>query len=1064
MEVNMPSFSDLFSPKYYADLIRYYLTPSNPTTPDTSKGKPKGTSDDSTGRVDSSVGEDSTQQIMSGYDKLRKNQVSIGTSMEEEDSLETTIIRKENKRELMKKVNKQLNTYTTAVTAVHLMDKKTKGEAVSAHEFNTILQEYKSFEEVSFARIVDRIINHPVKNDKILQEKDKFVVHFGNMIYQVEVKSVRKPTDGKVSSAIQILQTFEEKSDGGIDMKILKDSPIITITSNASKEDAQAACVAANTDDILYQVGVGREVVFVNGSRKPTELQIEAISKFSDNIGEGNPKCLEVLGTGVGKSYIIAGIAQASSVSTYDEQSKSDTPTQTVMILPNINLAKESLKDALIPKEKIYLSKPGDIDKFEDQLRDPGKLIVLLADDPEFHQKSERIKNRVVLMDESHEHTFNEKDLNNLMYLSENNVMLGLTGTPTSQLFRVLGESVMTYDVRWAMDHGHIRQCCLETDATALDDEDLIRKAVLAYFGRDEYLEKGPGVESIDETKRNIKVLKTTFSDKTEEEIEIIAIDNAIKKNRLHGIEQKNFLFNGDNKFRETVLNAYEKIVKGQYNPAKLIDLQEEIADMRKEKEVEARVKIIQALHPEKMAEDIRVVVASAVDKPRVDLKQEALAGQKKQIADTINAHALKILLTDDKDIYKNTKVEDIEKIMRTGDFNPQEYGAKLVKKSDEFIEESLKNIAPKLQDPQRSAYIAQIKSVVESLQNHIPQKNIDDGLAQSDEIQLDKLHASYTSDTSELEKFQLQKETTKRFNAYVLQLFDPTLTFGQCEAILSSPDREMKLKKLADNPINTNKLLKFQDDFIKEEISEEAIENRMRLLTDTANKFKKNQGMESVLLATDQMNLGSLGIEYAANQLDQLRTGLIMHLGSDRTLSTGISIQSVLSVQQIIKTEDDDLNDPLYATQAFGRAVRNKDRAALLYQGVKSGVKRFVKLPEILAKDSLTVLKPYFDEPIKHNLKKFEEIDLPAGISPEEFEKFADREEVLVRETSDYGATMYGNEEKSATAEPASATGPVQEENIDYRHAMERIKGEQDQLPQPAAKQTDQGPRRHSI
>src|SRR3990167_8130061 len=124
----------------------------------------------------------------------------------------------------------------------------------------------------------------------------------------------------------------------------------------------------------------------------------------------------------------------------------------------------------------------------------------------------------------------------------------------------------------------------------------------------------------------------------------------------------------------------------------------------------------------------------------------------------------------------------------------------------------------------------------------------------------------------------------------------------------------------------------------------------------------------EVTLLTGKNVNLAELCTSYAravrhlrtkqhhsAMILDELRAGLVMHVFSDQKYTTGISIRSVLSVQQLITTDTYALTSTEDTQQLHARNIRDSDRGALNMQLVDESVPQdeYVKVEDVFSHNS---------------------------------------------------------------------------------------------------------------
>ena len=98
-------------------------------------------------------------------------------------------------------------------------------------------------------------------------------------------------------------------------------------------------------------------------------------------------------------------------------------------------------------------------DKFTEVLEgEEYDQIVLQAEHPLFQIIAPRIKDAMVLIDESHRHTFKKEDAELLATLKKENSILALTATPTSKLYEIFpGTPLDDLSLGGAIEIGTIR-------------------------------------------------------------------------------------------------------------------------------------------------------------------------------------------------------------------------------------------------------------------------------------------------------------------------------------------------------------------------------------------------------------------------------------------------------------------------------------------------------------------------------------------------------------------------------------------------------------------------------
>lgn len=713
-------------------------------------------------------------------------------------------------------IGRDIRSYAQAATALYILEKEASNRVLKVSLAQQKINYYNTKEKKTFMDLIFDLLN--TEGEKILKEEEYVATLEGDTAYQVKAKKIINPETFKQEVVVTVTKILSEDKQKKFGLREV-DYPQIVVR----KDDA-----------IKYQVIINGKEVFNDESPKPAPLQLRVINKFSDALIGGQIQQLAIMGTGTGKSWVIAGITHANN-------------GRGIIVVPNDALADEMMHEAIIKlhgpfaRDAVHTSKEyATVDEFAEALKIVPQMI-LIADDPLFNEKALLIQNQIVLMDESHQHTFEKRSVETLEYINNHNALLALTGTPTSKLKNIIGrDTLVDVNVRSVMDRGGLRQNCRKTDTNVLST-DLISTAIMGYFGRDEYPMRGIGVMSVD----NIIELMSGEPSMSEED----AIDMAIEKNRHRGLYQKNFLFTGSDRLRRDWLQAYQDIADGNY-PNEII-LASKIQQARRDAEINARTAIMQELHPDEDADKLYRMAEARVGRgSKVNLVKEVQDAQKLQIAMSVNTHALNLL-------YPKIPARDFEAMQRQGTLD--KYIVTLAMKPKNLADIVYDDIAKGLPNSQREKYLAKVMGVVQRI--HANQNN-PDVLCKIEDINLKELQARYTA----------------------------SATVGS------------------------------------------SIQNR----------------------TTD---------EESAAILDGLRCGLVMHVASDKYYTTGISISSVLGVQQIVSSVDDSLNNAVDAPQLHGRNIRAKDLAAFNQQIVSNQVPedQYVKLDDIYAEDSAKKMDKFF-------------------------------------------------------------------------------------------------------
>ncbi len=760
-------------------------------------------------------------------------------------------------------------TYGTGAEAIEILDQVQSGTlSVSVPEGTRIILAENEKTPPKLLNIILSIAKNstelPWKATDGKQEKDA-VVAIGDQVYQVNIEKIG---EGENDYRVNIRKQAIVSADGNI---VMAETPVLSthLTLGATAADVRVE---------------GQPI----RNTRLGPVQAAAVKKIGAKLQEdakkpGEPQkgALAVLGTGSGKSFVMAGITEAIGEGVY--------------VVPDHTLATEmkgeieKLQGQMGPTPQVFVN--PSVKELEELLKDPvGKHIVLEARDKDFAQKAAMIKGKVVLIDESHQHTYKKKDLQVLKNLAANNSVVALTGTPTSSLREVFGNSVENVNILEVMKMGRMRFIHGSSEKIAAPKETrslllsskipraagtaqsindaVVHKMQLRYYGGEGYLTKESGKES---GYKDPATFLTNKENPTEADIQQ-AIDKAVKQNIRRISDRKNFIFSGDAENRKKLIDMHREIFSGTGNKAKLAQFQKEVAKLRQAEEIEARIKMWHQLDPvlskltvekEKLETELKSArerkddgseykitaalrqksreitkreneihlrkrVQESVPLPKVDLKAEAELAQKKQIANALNTKILKLLYTSNPPSPKDPSDVDFEIMQRLG-----------------TLEKYLRDHPLPARDEKA---LTALKAVYDSFVKKFP-----DALPAS---QREKLLGLINS------KVQLgAKGTISLINPEEINLAALGATYA-----VDAPAREQPADK---------------------------------------------QG------AADKESL---------QIIEQLKLGLVMHVGSDERYATGISIPSVLSVQQMITREDDPLINAQLSVQLFGRIVRARD------------------------------------------------------------------------------------------------------------------------------------------
>ncbi|WP_454780268.1 DEAD/DEAH box helicase family protein [Legionella sp. WA2022007384] len=419
----------------------------------------------------------------------------------------------------------------------------------------------------------------------------------------------------------------------------------------------------------------------------PHAYQTEILAKFCNSLKKGEEQRLAVMGTGSGKSIVMAGIAQAvgrtvmivPDKTLVDQQSletqkmlgagvvNGNTHTPNVFTLEtlkrNVDVDWDSpLTELDIQSIKEYFAKviadDSSVEHFDQ--------IILQAEHPLFKFIAGEIKDSMVLIDESHRHTFNEEDAQILQGLKERNSILALTATPTSKLYDLFsGEPLDDLSLGAAIELGTIRP--IHPEVAYLAEKDLVTEAVLHYFD-DYYLTEGMnGYTDPVELKEQIKKKHTGIGDNLAEEM---AIEQALEMNRIRC--QRNMAFSDDKATREKVAATYQKIANG--DGATIEQYQAKVAELRRDSEIEAKLQLAKKFN----GAIAKTTIEQGVPVRAVDLKMDIDKEQQKDIQRTINSFALALVFNEKPtDLAEKDRTHKLEEYVKDWDQHIVKYKIK---------------------------------------------------------------------------------------------------------------------------------------------------------------------------------------------------------------------------------------------------------------------------------------------------------------------------------------------------------------------------------------------------
>ncbi|WP_392537884.1 DEAD/DEAH box helicase family protein [Legionella sp. 227] len=593
--------------------------------------------------------------------------------------------------EIVKRQIADLKDYTDTVAAVHLLKEVvTNGAVVTVGSAKEIIAVENSKKDPKIGNVVKAILAKAGKpgeeRSQWIQKEDglhlEAAITIGGAVYTVDftyngIKEDQQEYTVNITSKLNAEVSrgklfFDHDHSATVKLTYDKEGDLRAVTNKGLAVDTKS---------------------FV-----PHAYQNEILAKFTDSLSAGNEQRLAVMGTGSGKSIVMAGIAQAvgrtvmivPDKTLVDQQSGetqkmlgagkvngiSHIPTVFTLetIKSKVDVFWDGLKDDLSDMEqedklkiKEYFAKVIAGSEHFDQ-------IVLQAEHPLFKIIASEIKDSMVLIDESHRHTFNEEDTKILEGLKGRNSILALTATPTSKLYDLFsGTPLDDLSLGAAIQLGTIRP--IKPEVAYLEEKDLVDQAVIHYFD-DYYLQEGMnGYVDPVELKEQIKKANSGIEDSVAQQQ---AIDRALELNRIRA--QRNMGFSDDKATRDKLAETYQKLANG--DEATLEKYQAKIAELRKESEARARVELAKRFG----AVD-EVAVRGQVPLREVNLKNDISKEQQKDIQRTINSFALALIFNEKfTDIAEKDRTHKLEEYLIECDEHIKKYKTKDVEIPPPFL------------------------------------------------------------------------------------------------------------------------------------------------------------------------------------------------------------------------------------------------------------------------------------------------------------------------------------------------------------------------------------------
>lgn len=531
----------------------------------------------------------------------------------------------------LESIKTKLASYVKSWTAYALLTQSMTGEeTVTQPEFKELFEQLKTVKgnKLTVADLIKGIIDTANSRPEAIQWKkeDKtdvlfkdLVISFSGVVFTVTLKKIND-------------------EDYTVDIKgaLKREDDILVF--NPPKLAAGETKIHYNTDG-TYLIDAGYHIPMIDShhAKPPRPLQLNAVRSYAIAINEkrADPAQLALLGTGTGKSFVIASAAEAVGSS--------------VIVLPTPELASEMLNDAMMRKlyagkmqdqiitlscaeESVEIKAYGAIngegisppyvvlaqdiknkDDFERLLKRDDVHIILSASDSRFHDFIPLVKNKLLLIDETHQHAYTAEQAKTLEEVCQNNATLGLTGTPTGHLFNAFKDhACVEFNLGNAMKAGLLRSLDYQDlSLSSTQTSDFVDAAILSYFNP-VYLNAGdPGYRPLKKP--------ATLED---------VLQNFLPPN------QKAMIFSDKQSVLIEIQNTLLSIESATLAPEKAAFYAATIRERR----IEALKKQLDINHVSYTEEELEAAI------PEVDLQKELIRTRVKAIKNTVFSYALSLL------------------------------------------------------------------------------------------------------------------------------------------------------------------------------------------------------------------------------------------------------------------------------------------------------------------------------------------------------------------------------------------------------------------------------------
>lgn len=849
------------------------------------------------------------------------------------------------------KDSRRLRRYGKLIVALDMLqDPKTNPEQVTQIESagDTIVE--TAIDSVAFrahSKLSQSILTAA---EKISAPEKSIRLHFADDVYQIDIQSQDEQHHfslGKVSQ----------------------------VNGSSEKDQVSKICegkLDQKTDNLTFVID-GKQV-FEEGAARPRGVQGQVLEAIGKAIAQDKKNGLLLMGTGSGKSFVIAGVPHALHKSG-------------VYIVPNAGLAAELKKDALCRlhglEAPVYFAAEMTIDAIQTLVQGSEQYhLIFCADDKEFHEKVRHISGQMVFIDESHQHTFEEKSIQTVQGLIQHNTVFALTGTPTSLLFSVFGDPIVDINLHQVMSKGGVRT--MQTKVVpAINRQSIVQQSVLDYVSNEGYVVQGAGYRSAQDFLNEILQKNSGIDHK---EAVKQAISKTIAHNRERMREEKNFIFSGDQKICNDMIAYYNTLLS---NTQQMERIAIEAGHIRQSIEEEERWRLALQIDTD----------AQALQKPgySLQLMNPASTGdavEKNTIYLFIEENRLQCALLDETEEYITLEVtrealgayyDSIMSALQSGRELTRAEKSILIRVSAANGIEFEENRQIR-RDAYKSMLTSDSKVIVnlqdDLLQNQIAQINnainaqalwllFDDGKLAPREFELlirtktvgeyvtknapknaNAINELYTNDI-------IKMLSTKKIAAQL-----PEQQRAQILALIAER-AQLFAQAMLPNPNSSRSRSENLDTVMQEQ---NALIDQSRLTVLQAQYIALAPDISPVKAENDVLD------KEAETLLEQFRFGLVHHVVSSKRFTTGTSIPSVRSCQQVICDEQDPLVKGIETMQLVARGIRDKDGVSLVAQYYASDKVRsesFFKAADVIHPESGSRIQRAYKKQEKFELKR---------------------------------------------------------------------------------------------